>query len=115
MPDPMQKESAQSDHPIGRKRPKRAQLLVYFSVCPNQKNWTTFWTFSLDWTDRIELIPFASFHATPDTYNRQTTYNSENFEIPFFLRLTPFVGPLRIFVGEKNTVSRYSLIYWSPH
>ena len=46
MPDSMQKESAQSDHPIQRKRPKHAEILGYFGVGPNLLNPTTFWTFS---------------------------------------------------------------------
>jgi hypothetical protein len=32
MPDPMDKESAQSDQPAGRKRPKSVQILGYFVV-----------------------------------------------------------------------------------
>ena len=46
MPEPMQKESAQSDHCAGRKRSKRAKILGYFGICPNQLNPTTFLTFS---------------------------------------------------------------------
>ena len=45
-PDSMQKESAQSNHPTWRKRPKCAQILRYYDVGPKQQNRTTFWTFS---------------------------------------------------------------------
>ena len=45
-PDSIQKESAQSDHPIQGKRPKRAEILGYFYVGPNLLNPTTFWKFS---------------------------------------------------------------------
>ena len=43
----MEKESDQSDHPVLRKRPKRADLLEYFDVSLKQQNRTTFWAFSL--------------------------------------------------------------------
>ena len=46
MPESMEKESAQSDLRAGRKRSKRAKILAYFGICPNQQNPTTFWTFS---------------------------------------------------------------------
>ena len=42
----MQKESVQSDHPVRRKRPKRAEILGYFDVGPKHQNLTIFWTFS---------------------------------------------------------------------
>jgi hypothetical protein len=45
--EPMQKESAQSDHCAGRKRSKRADILGYLGICPNQQYPTTFSTFSL--------------------------------------------------------------------
>ena len=45
MPEPMQKESAQSDHCAGRKHSKCVEILE-FGICPNQQNPTTFWTFS---------------------------------------------------------------------
>jgi hypothetical protein len=66
MPAQMQKESAQSNGPAGRKHPKHAQILGYFGVCPNQQNWTEFWTLSRA-GDRIELIPFASIKASQGT------------------------------------------------
>jgi hypothetical protein len=37
-----QKESAQSDHPIQRKRPKHEQILRYFDICPKHLNQTTY-------------------------------------------------------------------------
>jgi hypothetical protein len=51
-PDSLQKESAQSDHPALRKRPKYAEILGYFNVVQKQQNQTTFWTFSPGvWSD----------------------------------------------------------------
>jgi hypothetical protein len=47
MPEPMEKESVQSDHCAGRKRSKCAKILGYFGICPNQQNPTTFSMFSL--------------------------------------------------------------------
>ena len=41
-PGSMQKESAQSDNPAKRKRPKCAEMLGYFDIGLKQKNWTTF-------------------------------------------------------------------------
>ena len=40
MPEPTQKESAQSDHPTRRKRRKCAEILGYFDDGPKQQIWT---------------------------------------------------------------------------
>ena len=64
MPDPMQKESAKSDHPAGRKRPIRAEILGYFAK--SAKSDHIFDVFSGK-GDRIDLISFAFFQASLDT------------------------------------------------
>ena len=43
MPDSLQKESAQSDYPALRKRPKGAKISRYFDIGPKQQNRTAFW------------------------------------------------------------------------
>ena len=53
MPGTMRKESAQSDHPVQRKRPEREKILRYFDICLKQQNWTVFWMFSLGWMIRL--------------------------------------------------------------
>jgi hypothetical protein len=67
MPDPMQKESARLDHPAGRKRPKRAEILGYFSIFTNQQKSAHILDVFSGKGDRIELIPFELFQASPDT------------------------------------------------
>ena len=66
-PDSMQKESVQSDHPVRRKRPKRAEILGYFDVGPKiSKSDHILDVFSRQ-SGRIELIPFALSQAPCDT------------------------------------------------
>ena len=45
-PEPMQKESAPSEHCAGRKHSKCAEILGNFGICQNRQNPTIFWTFS---------------------------------------------------------------------
>ena len=47
MPELMQKESAEPDHPARRKRSKCAEILGDFGILPNQQNATTICTFFL--------------------------------------------------------------------
>jgi hypothetical protein len=45
----MQKESAQSDHPALRKRPKYGQILQFWATGKISQYFSMFWTFSLGW------------------------------------------------------------------
>ena len=104
-PDPMQKESAQSDQPAGRKRPKRAKILGYFGVCPNQQNWTTFWTFSPGRVIGLSWFLLHCFrHLQTQVYSTHTVLFWELWNSTF----------IYICLWTK-IISRCSHIYRSPH
>ena len=54
----MQKESAQSVHPVERKRPERSKILEYFETTKLDHVLDVF----SGRGDRIESIPFAGMH-----------------------------------------------------
>ena len=62
MPEPMQKKSAQSDHPTLRKCPKCGLNLAFFAIVKISQNFGTFWTFSLGRV--IGLSSFALSQAS---------------------------------------------------
>ena len=58
--------------------------------------------------DPIELIYFALCQATQGTNLGYTQHKNGMGKIPRFFGLTPFVGPLKIFVCEKNWLKNTS-------
>ena len=58
MPDPLKKESGQSDHSEPRKRQKCGEKHTF--IKKDQKGWnrTMFWTFSLDWVIGLSWFLF---------------------------------------------------------
>jgi hypothetical protein len=78
MPDTMQRESALSDHPARRKRPKCGPI-VLFQIYPNiYEHFGRFlWTGWLDQADSFCIVPGVPRHK----FRVPTSYKSENFEM----------------------------------
>ena len=63
MPDPLKQKSAQSDHPVQRKRPKRGMISTFLLFHAKAVFSPHFGRFS-DLSDRIELISFRVSQAS---------------------------------------------------
>ena len=121
MPDSMKKVWAQSDHPVQRKRPKCAKILVISThllkrqIC-NFGKWLeisnivkhfghflcTGWS---DWAQTFSIKSGISRHK----FRVPTRHTLEHFEISIFLTLTPLEGTLgKIFLIRKLHF-RYSI------
>ena len=78
MPGTMQKESAQFDHTVRRKRLKRAEILQYFDIDLKWQNLTTFCTFSLR---------FHFWGADPPLRGVKPYFSVKTKKFPVFLGL----------------------------
>ena len=96
-----------SDHPAGRKHPKRpkhAEILGYFGVCPNQLNRATVWTFwerGVSHKARALIHPWGISPVKVDQEfilaSRLFPRGSKNWQSCFFklLRTHLYLSPLR--------------------
>jgi hypothetical protein len=106
MPETMQKESAQSDHPAQRKRPEWCPiLLIWANTKISQYFGIPIFRHILDVFSQqggpIELVPFALGQASLDTSVEYPQLFLEHRK-SIFVRVDPLVGPVKLVFNEKN-------------